>query len=171
MLLINKKMPISCNECFATDFDPYNDDWYCELLEEYDYEYEKVMSKNITEYISKGTKCEECPLLEVGKNRLGESIDVSMKHDNFDESKIEYSDDFLYGICHNVSLTDSKLLEIYKTFVDAKELIDKVSLIFENTKTIKRNHFAFVMKIGKKDNFLTWEQLDSVKTNKKKKEE
>lgn len=107
----------------------------------------------------------------LGKDRLGESIDVCMKHDTFDESKIEYSDDFSYGICHNVNLVDSKLLEIYKTFVEAKELIDKVSLILENTKTRKRNHFAFVMKIGKEDNFLTWEQLDSIKNNKKKKEE
>lgn len=107
----------------------------------------------------------------LGKDRLGESIDVSLKHDTFDESKIEYSDDFLYGTCHNVNLLDSKLLEIYKTFVDAKELIDKVSLILENAKIKKRNHFAFVMKIGKEDNFLTWEQLDSVKTNQKKKEE
>lgn len=107
----------------------------------------------------------------LGKDRLGESIDVSLKHDTFDESKIEYSDDFLYGTCHNVNLLDSKLLEIYKTFVDAKELIDKVSLILENAKNKKRNHFAFVMKIGKEDNFLTWEQLDSVKTNQKKKEE
>lgn len=104
------------------------------------------------------------------KDRLGESIDVSLKYDSFDESQIEYSDDFLYGTCHNVNLVDSKLLEIYKTFVDAKELIDKVSLILENAKTNKRNHFAFVMKIGKEDHFLTWEQLDSIKINKKKKE-
>lgn len=111
-----------------------------------------------------------------GKDRIGkerierEYIDVRFQADTFDESQIEYSDDFLYGTCHNVSLIDNKLLEIYKTFVDAKELIDKVSLILENTKTRKRNHFAFVMKIGKEDHFLTWEQLDSIKINKKKKE-
>lgn len=107
-----------------------------------------------------------------GKERIErEYIDVSLKHDTFDESQIEYSDDFLYGTCHNVNLLDGKLLEIYKTFVDAKELIDKVSLILENAKSKKRNHFAFVMKVGKEDGFLTWEQLDRIKTNKKIKEE
>ncbi|MGF6376694.1 hypothetical protein M2140_001772 [Clostridiales Family XIII bacterium PM5-7] len=157
------------------------------MIEENDHALVSIKrAKSLKKSLTKNDVKDECdesvnPCLEnlciqsvyVDKNRIDKNRleRVDSKKDR--TANLVIAEDCLYGDKCNVMLFPDEVREIYNTYVDAENLINKAGYIFLNSKRTYKSHYAFIMKIALEDR---WEKRKDERSilndfSKKEKEE